>query len=161
MINEHIYIGSTIDLKRRKYVHFYDLHKNQHHNEYLQRAYNKYGEDQFVFEILMTCLPSECIRYEQQFLDQQNPDYNLSKNATKSLAGCKRSDRFRKRVSEGRKGIKFSDEHRENCRKRQLGKKHSDETKRKMSESHKKRLSDPKEREKISKAITKWWKERR
>ena len=161
VVNEHIYIGSSTNLDRRKKTHFNDLSKNKHYNEYLQRAYNKYGEDKFIFEILITCSPSECIQHEQQFLDQQNPDYNLSKNATKSLVGCKRSDRFRKRVSKGRKGMKFSDEHRENIRKGHLGIKPSEETKEKMRAAQRKRRSDPKDREKTSKAITKWWKERR
>lgn len=38
-----IYVGSAIDLKKRKTFHFYHLRKNNHCNNYLQKAFNKYA----------------------------------------------------------------------------------------------------------------------
>ena len=52
LVNGKIYIGSSVDLKRRRKHHFVDLRRNVHHCKYLQRAWNKYGETKFKFEIL-------------------------------------------------------------------------------------------------------------
>ena len=48
-IDGRIYIGSTINFEKRKKKHLKDLKNNKHHNIFLQRAYNKYGVDNFVF----------------------------------------------------------------------------------------------------------------
>ena len=41
------YIGETINFKERKSKHLSYLRKNSHHSKKLQRAYNKYGENNF------------------------------------------------------------------------------------------------------------------
>lgn len=48
--NGESYIGQTIDLRRRKYQHYYKLSNNIHVNPKLQAAWNKYGESNFTFE---------------------------------------------------------------------------------------------------------------
>lgn len=50
-----MYIGYTITLSLRKTRHFSQLRKNKHFNPYLQASWNKYGEDNFIFEILEEC----------------------------------------------------------------------------------------------------------
>lgn len=50
-----MYIGSTKSLKSRKYKHFYQLKKGNHHSIHLQNSYNKYGKDKFAFYILERC----------------------------------------------------------------------------------------------------------
>lgn len=52
--NKH-YIGSTKNLYTRKYSHWNKLKLNKHGNIYLQRAYNKYGKENFIFTILEVC----------------------------------------------------------------------------------------------------------
>lgn len=47
--NGKFYIGSTIDQKKRKRRHFNELRNGKHHCLFLQRAYNKYGDDCFEF----------------------------------------------------------------------------------------------------------------
>lgn len=54
-INKKCYIGSSVDLKKRRYEHFSSLSKNKHTNPHLQRSYNKHGKDNFSFEILELC----------------------------------------------------------------------------------------------------------
>ena len=51
-VNGRIYIGSSLDIAARWREHKYDLKKNQHRNNHLQNAYNKYGKDAFVYEVL-------------------------------------------------------------------------------------------------------------
>lgn len=43
------YIGSTINITKRKKRHFSDLEKGKHHCMFLQRAYEKYGKNSFEF----------------------------------------------------------------------------------------------------------------
>ena len=47
--NHKKYIGQTINIKKRIYEHFRRLEKNNHVNQYLQNAYNKYGKDSFEY----------------------------------------------------------------------------------------------------------------
>jgi len=46
------YIGSSINIKDRWIRHKKDLNKNRHHSIFLQRAWNKYGKSNFLFEVL-------------------------------------------------------------------------------------------------------------
>ena len=45
--NGKFYIGSTIDITKRKRAHFRQLKKGEHHCFHLQRAYEKYGKESF------------------------------------------------------------------------------------------------------------------
>lgn len=52
-ITNKIYIGSTrINFKKRWQCHMSDLRLGKHHSKHLQHAYNKYGIENFKFEIL-------------------------------------------------------------------------------------------------------------
>lgn len=51
-ITGKFYIGSTIAPNERKIRHFRDLEEGIHHSIFLQRAYNKYGKNNFVFSIV-------------------------------------------------------------------------------------------------------------
>jgi len=50
--NENFYIGSSCRLSMRRSQHFKELKENKHCNRHLQNAYNKYGEENFKFEVL-------------------------------------------------------------------------------------------------------------
>lgn len=45
--NGKFYIGSTIDIKKRKRTHLEQLTKGKHHCFHLQKAYEKYGKENF------------------------------------------------------------------------------------------------------------------
>ena len=47
--NHKKYIGQTTNVEKRIYEHFRRLDKNEHVNQYLQNAYNKYGKDCFEY----------------------------------------------------------------------------------------------------------------
>ena len=53
--NNKRYIGQTYDLKYRWMRHKSDLNCGSHHNKHLQSAWNKYGEENFIFEELEYC----------------------------------------------------------------------------------------------------------
>lgn len=52
-VNKKIYIGKSNNLRKRRNEHFNKLRKNQHENSKLQRAFNKYGEKNFIYEVLI------------------------------------------------------------------------------------------------------------
>lgn len=130
-VNGKIYIGSTINYKRRIKVHLSRLDKNDHHSIKLQNSYNKYGIDNFEFEILEEVDDIQLlIEKEQKWIDALIPELNMTLVAGLNChIGLKRSDETKKRISESLKGKKLSEEHKESVRKTLTGRKLSTEHK--------------------------------
>jgi group I intron endonuclease len=80
--NNKFYVGSSKNLMNRWKEHSYSLRKNKHINCILQRAWNKYGEQSFNFEIIESCSPYLLYEREQFYLDLLKPPYNIGVNAT-------------------------------------------------------------------------------
>ena len=91
LVNGNIYVGQTVDIKKRKQIHFYKLNKHQHHSVYLQRAFDKYGENNFIFEIILYCEKDCLTYYEQMIVDMFCPEYNICKICVKSRLGISSS----------------------------------------------------------------------
>ena len=53
--NDKSYIGQSVAVNKRLKMHMNQLKKNNHENIYLQRSYNKHGNDAFTYEILEYC----------------------------------------------------------------------------------------------------------
>src|SRR5574340_833239 len=83
------YIGSALNLNRRIGRHRGDLRRGEHHSQKLQRAWNKHGEQAFVFKEILTCQPSMLLFYEQQLLDKAQPEYNIGAIAGAAMLGRK------------------------------------------------------------------------
>jgi len=137
-------------------MHLSDLRKNKHHSRKLQRHYNKYGEDDLVFNILELCMPAFLIVREQDYLNKLKPYFNICKIAGSSL-GVKKGGCWNK----GKKGI-FSEEviarMSEAAKGRpgwNKGKKFSEETRKKMSESAKKKVFTEEHKRKITEVLLK------
>ncbi len=64
-----IYIGSSRNIKSRLSDHKSALRNNRHGNIFLQRAFNRDGEENFVFEKLRSCAVDDLVRFEQRYLD--------------------------------------------------------------------------------------------
>lgn len=102
LVNNKIYIGSAVDLKHRKSTHFSNLRWDKNlPNPHVQSAYNKYGKDQFVFEVLEYCDPEYLLEREQWYLDNYQPEYNKRKIAESNL-GIIRSEEFKQKHREYR-----------------------------------------------------------
>lgn len=69
-VNDKFYIGRSSDLVERKCRHFCHLRKGTHHNKHLQRAFNKYGQDSFIFEVLE--YTENIVEKEQEYFDKLN-----------------------------------------------------------------------------------------
>ena len=52
IVNNKFYVGSAVDLKRRKTRHFSELRTGKHNNRHLQAAWVKYGEQAFIFVVV-------------------------------------------------------------------------------------------------------------
>lgn len=52
VVNQKFYVGSTINMKERARTHRNKLRGGKHHTPHLQAAWNKYGEECFVFEVV-------------------------------------------------------------------------------------------------------------
>lgn len=92
------YIGSTSDLYKRVNQHKNQLLKNKHPNPFLQRAFNKYGFDAFVFKILKIEPFDTLFECEQYYLDNTRPLYNVNPSATGMR--CGHTEQTRKKISE-------------------------------------------------------------
>lgn len=90
LVNNKSYVGSAAkSFKRRLWEHCSDLRRNNHCNNYLQKAFNKYREENFVFTIIEYCPPEQCVEREQYWLDYYQPfstkGYNICKIAGTTL----------------------------------------------------------------------------
>jgi group I intron endonuclease len=67
-----IYIGCASNVRTRINGHLYDLRKEKHKNSYLQRAWTKYGEENFVFEMIEKCDITELHAKEHYWTNELN-----------------------------------------------------------------------------------------
>ena len=90
-VNGKVYVGSAVDMDRRKSQHFYCLRTNTHSNPYLQNAYN--CGQQLEFFVLEGCEESDLLVREQEYLDVlwDNGEhcYNVAKIAGKHITGIR------------------------------------------------------------------------
>lgn len=144
------YVGSSTNIGHRWSVHRSYLRHDSHHSPILQHAWNKYGEDAFVFEVVEVCEREELVEREQEYLDYQKGRYNIAGDANGSMNGHVWTPEQRQRLSEavtgkpkpwlqGRKRT-FTPEWIENMRQAALRRAtpghttpHSEESKAKMS----------------------------
>lgn len=70
IINNKVYVGSSVNIIKRKSAHRCMLRDGTHSNEHLQSAYNKYGKDSFVFEVIEYSTKDNLINREQYWIDE-------------------------------------------------------------------------------------------
>lgn len=109
-----IYIGSAIDFTKRKKQHIYHLNKGTHHSKHLQSAWNKYGEADFDFEVIVKCVTEYLIKLEQWFIDNLKPEYNMTLMAGKSTnLGRKFTAEHIEKISASHRGKVLSEDHKQ------------------------------------------------
>lgn len=111
------YVGSASrSFQLRLNTHLCELRKGTHHNEPLQRAYSKYGEECLVMEPLIICGVDVMIEMEEFAIRCLKPSYNASKSGA-TRRGVKASKETREKLSKSRKGKSLSDSHKLNISK--------------------------------------------
>ena len=96
-LNGKQYVGSSVDIARRFAAHRMRLRRGNHHSPALQRAWDRYGESAFSFEVIARCPPGVCLPMEQALMDGLRPEYNIAKEASSRL-GVKNSDATRAKM---------------------------------------------------------------
>lgn len=155
LIDSKLYVGSAINFEKRWFEHRRKLIYGTHTNKHLQAAWNKYKQENFLFEILEICEKNKLIEREQHWLDltkcyNRKMGYN-SRVTADNMQGFKHSDESKLKMSTTRKekfkdenfknkvidkirGRKASKEALMNMRNAQKGKKRSEETRMKIKE---------------------------
>ena len=124
-INGKLYIGSALNIMTRFATHKHLLFEGKHFNLHLHNAWDKYGSDNFLFEILEEC-DKECLKDKEEYYIQtlksndRELGYNIRINCSTNL------------------GLKSSNETREKLRISHLGQKRSKETQEKISKAQSK-----------------------
>lgn len=155
-INNKVYIGKTITKFQKRWFHHRSLLRaGIHNNKYLQKSWNKYGEDNFEFIMLESfdihlrnkendeTINDILFELEKLYIKLYNSYENGYNETTGGEGGC---------------GIVISEEHKkriaEKNRINMLGRKHTEETKKKMSESHKGYIKTEEHRKHLSESLT-------
>lgn len=107
-INGKVYYGSTNNFKSRFKNHLNELRANRHKNLHLQRAWNKYGKNNFKIEIKEE-IPTKQLEFiEQNYLNWCKIfpfwSYNISYNSLEPNRGVTRSMETRKKMGDAKRG---------------------------------------------------------
>jgi group I intron endonuclease len=96
------YVGSAVNIRRRWRKHGRHLERGVHHNEHLQRAWNRDGGGAFQWSVL-ELVPdrSLLVEREQAYLDRNRHGYNLCDRAghCPDSTGIKRSPETRAKLA--------------------------------------------------------------
>lgn len=155
LLNNKMYIGSSVNLVNRSTNHRKNLKDNKHDNLHLQSSYNKYGGQNFLFEVIEYCNREILIEREQYWIDfykvtDPKNGYNKRLKADSNF-GCKRSPMKQETKEKMRLiGLERSEEVAEWASKFHKGRKRTQETRDKMSESFKGRVMKQESKDKIS-----------
>ena len=137
LTNHKRYIGQSVDIYVRWGNHKSALRNNRHDNKHLQNAWDFYGEDNFIFEILSICDVSVIDQIEQDYIklfNTTNPDFGYNKESGGHENKCL-SQESRNLISEKHKGKKLTDEHKSKISKSEQGRELSEETRNKISQA--------------------------
>lgn len=132
-----MYIGQSVNIEARIKKHIRNLSNGCHENDYLQRSYDKYGKDKFIFEIVKECSREELNSQEIYFINSCNTlfpnGYNLK---TGGNVRIEYPEIVRQKIGDGNRGKIVSEETKqkikENSSRWNLGRAMPEETKAKI-----------------------------
>ena len=127
-VNGKFYIGSSVDIAYRWARHKRQLRNGNHHSIHLQRAWDKYGEENFEFTVIEECSEDITFKREQYYLDLYKPynndvGYNISQSAVGTRIFGEMNPNY---------GRHMSEESKQKLRELRLGTKQTEETKQKI-----------------------------
>lgn len=134
-------VGSSKHVHTRLVDHLRYLRNNKHPNRHIQRAWNKSGEEAFIFEVIEPC--SEDILLERETYWIQTTweiNYNINRDAKSPCAGRCHTKATKRKMSIAHKGKVYkpwSIESRKRRSEQMTGKQLSKETRAKMSRTRK------------------------
>ncbi len=148
---ERCYVGSAININKRWGEHYALLKGNYHTSNKLQNHYNKYGESDLIYSVLLGCEKEDLIANEQFFIDCYKPWFNMRPKAGNNL-GLKLSEEAKQKMSMAHKGKKRSEEQKRKISEILKGRhwKLSEESKRRIGSAGKGRKHSEESKIKIS-----------
>lgn len=104
LVNGKKYIGQSVNIERRKNRHFRELNSSKSPNKILQRAWNKYGEENFNFYVIEICEKENINDREIFYIKEMKSNavdggYNISWGGNAPMAGVLVTDEHRKKLS--------------------------------------------------------------
>lgn len=107
IVNNKRYIGQSVNVEDRLLHHRSELRNQRHSNSHLQRSWNKYGEDNFKFEILFECQECELDYLERYYISFYNTidrEYGYNKESGGSL-NKHMSEESKRKMSVAKQGM--------------------------------------------------------
>ncbi len=146
-LNGKLYVGSALNIQRRWWQHQSRLRIGNHHSRKLQSAWNKYGVDGFLFEVLELVPDAQVLTIREQHwinsLGAHGPSgYNMRPTAESSL-GVIQSDETKAIRSALLTGRKLTDEHKKKIALSITGRTLSESARKKISDALKGRSKGP------------------
>jgi group I intron endonuclease len=158
-----MYVGQTIQMLEERWKQ----HRRMKGNcLYLRRAFEKYGIDNFVFEMICDCSNEELDKFEKQYMIEFNSMVPNGYNLREGGNGGRHHEETKRKISASLKGrtdferCDWTGKHHSEETKKKIsdalkgrtdiirglgqdwtGKHHSEESKQKMSDSHNKRIN--------------------
>lgn len=106
-----IYVGKTVNVRKRFVRHKTLLKNNKHWNCCLQRSYNRHGSAVFEYVILEECQENALAECEQKWINDNKPNlynedlYVIDKNGSNNgFAGKRHSFQSKMKMSEAKLG---------------------------------------------------------
>ena len=133
------YVGSTTNQRRRWNRHRSELGRNVHHCDFLQRSWNRYGEDSFVFCVIEHAENNNLLDREQFWLDRYRCSgriFNTAQDAIAPMLGRNHSEEACAKISAAHIGTKRSKETRRKMSMARSGQKIGP-----MAQDHKDKIS--------------------
>lgn len=105
-VNGKVYIGQSVDIYIRRCCHKSELRGHRHHNIHLQRAWDQYGEENFIFDTIEECKENKLNEREIFWISYYNSNdpkygYNLTEGGD-GLRGYKCSQELKNKMSQSK-----------------------------------------------------------
>ena len=156
LINNQYYIGQAVDIKRRWRREKYELNcEEQAWNLHLQRAWNKYGAENFEFSVVELCSQEQLDEREKfwiLFYDAYHNGYNQSMGGG-GVRGWKHTEESLAKLSSAHKD-KMTPERREKARATTTEYWSNEENRQQLSDLKKQWWENPDNKEKMREAMS-------
>jgi group I intron endonuclease len=147
VVNNKFYVGSAVNLRKRKSRHFSELRTGKHNNRHLLAAWAKYGERAFVFVVVEEVEDRALLlEVENRWLKEhvgKDYCYNIGTDATAPATGLsgelsptwgyRHTNTAREQIGVHSRGRAHTPESREKIRQHLLGKPRPAEVRAKIS----------------------------
>lgn len=152
--NGKYYVGSSNNIHKRWKRHVIKLIKNIHKNDYLQHAWNKYGENDFELVVAEKVLsPLMLLEIEQKYLDAAKTEQDKCYNLKFEAMGGQWSEYSRDKMrgpNNPRFGKHLTEAEKQTLSEFNAGKTLTNDTKQKISETRKGIIFSDEHRQRIS-----------